>query len=61
MGSDEGQQASEWMGIDLKCGKTGRGDEMWGVKDILDIGAQNAACIVMCDFRLHSWQISTTA
>lgn len=49
MGSDEGQQASERMGIDLKCGKTGGGDdEMWGVKDILDIGAQNAACIMMC-------------
>lgn len=27
MGSDEGQQDSERMGIDLKCGKTGGGDD----------------------------------
>lgn len=48
MGSDEGQQDSERMGIDLKCGKTGGGDdEMWRVKDVLDINAQNAACIMM--------------
>lgn len=40
MGSDEGQQDSERMGIDLKCGKTGGGDdEMWRVKDVLDIDA----------------------
>lgn len=30
MGSDEGQQDSEWMGIDLKCGKTGGDDEVAG-------------------------------